>query len=88
MPPDAPSTDALLGSLSAHLAAGRGVAVHCRMGLGRSAVITACLLVRSGRTSEKAFEQIVASRGFPVPDTDEQREWLAAFARQHAARKG
>ncbi len=59
---------------------GKSVAVHCRQGVGRSALLAACLLVASGGKTENAFRQISGARGCVVPDTEDQKEWVKAFA--------
>jgi predicted protein tyrosine phosphatase len=63
----------------ARLAAGKAVAVHCRAGIGRSALVAACALTRCGYDAPDAFMMIAASRGVAVPDTDAQRNWVIAF---------
>jgi len=60
--------------------AGKAVVVHCRMGIGRSSLIAACLLKSQGIGVDKAFAIIARARGFSVPDTEEQREWVKGFA--------
>ena len=60
--------------------AGKAVAVHCRMGIGRSSIIAACLLKSQDIGVDEAFAMISRARGFSVPDTEEQREWVAGFA--------
>jgi protein-tyrosine phosphatase len=60
---------------------GRSVAIHCRAGIGRSSMIAACTLICSGIGAEDALALIQQSRGLRVPDTDEQRDWILAFAR-------
>jgi protein-tyrosine phosphatase len=55
---------------------GRGVAVHCRAGIGRSSMIVASALIRNGLSAESAFRAIEESRGCPVPDTPEQKRWV------------
>ncbi len=64
--------DLILGELQL----GKAVVVHCRMGIGRSALIAACLLKSQGVGVDEAFAMISRARGFSVPDTDEQREWV------------
>lgn len=64
------------------LADGQTLVIHCRQGVGRSAVLGACLLVLSGLGTEDSFKRIEKARGCPVPDTDEQRRWVARFAGQ------
>jgi protein tyrosine/serine phosphatase len=78
-------TSALVRLLSVRLAAGNAVAVHCRAGIGRSALIAACVLTCAGYDPIEAFTAIAASRRLPVPDTDGQRDWVVSF---HAAAGG
>jgi protein-tyrosine phosphatase len=59
----------------------KSVVIHCRMGVGRSALTAACLLVMRGLSVVHAFERIEKARGCMVPDTREQRGWVDAFAR-------
>ena len=58
---------------------GRSVAVHCRQGIGRSALMAALILSWTGTESEQALLDIEAARGRPVPDTQEQRDWIFAM---------
>lgn len=58
----------------------RSVVRHCRQGVGRSALIAACVLVLSGVSVDQAFEKIEDARGCIVPDTAEQRQWVVQFA--------
>jgi protein-tyrosine phosphatase len=62
------------------LKAGRNVAVHCRQGVGRSGLILGAVLVAAGEAPQTALKTIEDSRGVTVPETDEQRQWLASFA--------
>lgn len=57
------------------LEAGKTVAIHCRQGIGRSAMIAASLLIASGIDVEDAFHVISEARGYAVPDTVQQKEW-------------
>jgi protein-tyrosine phosphatase len=72
-------TDRLVREIAAALAAGKAVVVHCRAGIGRSALIAACVLVRGGYTVDAAFATIAQARGVEVPDTEAQRAWAVAF---------
>jgi protein-tyrosine phosphatase len=63
------------------LAGGRSVAIHCRQGIGRSALIAACLFVFGGNHPELALRAISAARGCSVPETPDQRQWVIEFAR-------
>jgi len=65
----------LVGSLVEHLRAGRGVGIHCRIGVGRSALIAACVLLALGTPLDAAWSAIAKARGLSVPDTPEQRAW-------------
>ena len=62
------------------LGQGHDVGIHCRAGIGRSSLVAACLLVGGGQAVEASFEQIQEARGVPVPDTVDQRTWVADFA--------
>jgi protein-tyrosine phosphatase len=73
---------ALAGEIAALLRSGTNVVIHCRIGIGRSAVVAGCVLVSLGASVGEAFERIGAARGQVVPDTEEQRVWLEAFARR------
>lgn len=57
----------------------KAVAVHCQAGIGRSSLIAACALVCLGTSPSAAFEMIEKARGVRVPETDAQRDWVAAF---------
>ena len=60
--------------------ANRVVGVHCRAGVGRSALFAACVLVAQGLDADEALTRIAGARGVEVPDTEEQREWVRRFA--------
>ena len=76
VPQDKQSFQEFLGTLEAHLANGKRVAIHCRGSIGRAPLTTASLLIRSGIPPERAWSHIAASRECDVPDTEEQREWV------------
>lgn len=66
--------------LSDFLKNSKNVVIHCRQGVGRSALIAACVLVLNNYSVEEAFEKIKNARTCDVPDTDEQRDWVKKFA--------
>jgi protein-tyrosine phosphatase len=66
--------------LEEKLAKRKIVAIHCRQGVGRSALIAACVLVAAGVEPETAWAKVRAARGCPVPDTAEQRAWVVRLA--------
>lgn len=57
------------------------VAVHCRQGIGRSGLVAAALLISAGEEPEAAWKSIEQARDRPIPDTEEQREWVNTFQR-------
>jgi protein-tyrosine phosphatase len=70
----------LVGQLREQIAEGRNVAIHCRQGIGRSGLLAACLLVLGGIPAADAVARISRVRGCEVPETPEQRKWIADFA--------
>jgi protein-tyrosine phosphatase len=76
----------LASAVRAELEAGKTVAVHCRQGVGRSALAVGAVLILMGEVPARALRRIEESRGCPVPDTPEQEDWLRRFA-QTAGRK-
>ena len=69
----------LVQQLMARLSEGKQIGVHCRLGVGRSALLAASVLVSSAVGVGPAFERIEKARGCPVPDTPEQRLWVEQF---------
>lgn len=55
---------------------GGAVAVHCRMGIGRSSLFCGSVLVGLGVAPKDAWNLLEKCRGRAVPDTPEQRAWL------------
>lgn len=64
---------------------GASTAIHCRGGIGRSSVVATAVLLHAGSNVTDALDAISAARGLPVPDTDEQRNWLIDYAARHHA---
>lgn len=77
----------LVQRLAALVREGKGVAIHCFAGIGRSTLIAACVLASLGIEPEEAFQLIKRSRGCDVPDTPEQREWVYWFVSTMLRRK-
>jgi len=76
---------ALVDRLDRCLQNDMGVAIHCRMGIGRASLLAACLLVKAGMSVREAFDTISRSRGIEVPDTQYQFNWVASLVdRLHA----
>ena len=64
--PDTNQFRGLIVELRQALDAGQNVVVHCRMGIGRSSLVAAGILVSEGQTVPEAFEAITTARGMPV----------------------
>lgn len=82
VPTSRKATFDFLKGLENSLQEGKSIAIHCRQGIGRSALITAALLVMSGATAEAALPRVSVARGCPVPETSEQVAWVARFANE------
>ena len=72
----------LAQDLAVRLTDGETVLIHCRAGIGRSALMAACTMIGLGIDGAEAFDRIAAARGVDVPDTDEQRAWVVGMARE------
>lgn len=59
---------------------GKTVAIHCRQGIGRSGMIATGLMVLAGIDPFVAFGTVSAARGFEVPETPAQRDWVMELA--------
>ena len=68
--------------LANRLRDGESVGVHCQGSIGRSTIVVACTLIHLGWQPETALEAIEAARGVPVPDTQEQAEWILSYSAQ------
>jgi protein-tyrosine phosphatase len=80
VPKSEPKLAETLEKISDSLLAGKDVVIHCRQGVGRTGLVTACLLVKNGMSPGAAIENISVARGVAVPETAEQREWVDHFA--------
>ena len=59
------------------------VTIHCRMGIGRSSIIAAALLIHQGLGAVEALTLIETCRGLRVPDTQAQRDWVVLFEQMY-----
>jgi protein-tyrosine phosphatase len=79
-----PTSEAKLGEIldkmNNALSTGRNVLIHCRQGVGRSGLVAACLLIKSGMSPGAAVEAVSAARGVSVPETAEQRDWIERYS--------
>ena len=67
---------------------GATVAVHCRQGIGRSAVFAVAVLKTLGWSTDAAVRAVSAARGRSVPETREQLAWLQRFTPRQPAAAG
>jgi protein-tyrosine phosphatase len=88
LPGSAEQFEMFVESVYRQLSTGRSVVVHCRAGIGRSTMIAASLLLRHGFSAAEAFALLEKARGFPVPDTPEQRAWVERFADRRQRSRG
>ncbi len=80
VPPSKIEALSLARSLSNQLRQGKSLVRHCRQGIGRSALIAACVLALGDLSVDEAFQKIEDARGCSVPDTPEQRAWVVRVA--------
>ena len=79
VPPSRRDATALARLIVGRIGAARAVAIHCRAGIGRAALLAACVLICLGSDADAAFGRIARARGVAVPDTEEQRAWAEGF---------
>lgn len=84
VPTSARKTVQLVERVVGLLNSGAAVAIHCRAGIGRSALVAACVLLKLGFSSSDVFPVLSRARGVPVPDTPDQVQWLSVFSREAA----
>jgi protein-tyrosine phosphatase len=70
----------VLEKVTRSLSAGTKVVIHCRQGVGRTGLVAACLLVKSGMSPGAAVDILSEARGVSIPETTEQREWIDRYA--------
>ena len=83
--PDAAA--ALIEWVVSDLRRGLGVAIHCRLGIGRSGLVAGCVLHALGHAEDTVFPILSRARGLPVPDTEAQAEWVRRFIKSTVAVK-
>ena len=77
--PDPVLFDPLIARINQWLAEGQRVAVHCRAGIGRSGMVTACVLAAQGLSAAESMAVVTKARGISIPDTVEQGKFIATF---------
>jgi protein-tyrosine phosphatase len=84
VPIDAAAFRTFAAGLAGRLRAGEHIGVHCRGSIGRSTVAAACALMHLGWSADEALGAIEDARGYPVPDTQEQEDWILDYKTQPA----
>jgi protein-tyrosine phosphatase len=79
LPKDTDTFRAWIEELAGRLLAGEHIGIHCRGSIGRATVAAACGLIHLGWTPKAALAAIEEARGVPVPDTQEQQEWILRY---------
>ena len=87
IPPIDANAPAFLQRLNGLLLENKHIAIHCRMGVGRSGLIASSLLVLNGYSPQEAFEMLSHVRGFRVPETEEQEAWVVALYERIQSKK-
>ncbi|AWF81293.1 hypothetical protein BTJ40_10945 [Microbulbifer sp. A4B17] len=55
------------------------IAIHCRAGIGRKGITASCLLIKDNMSSQEAIDMVSATRGIPIPDTQEQYDFICDY---------
>lgn len=76
IPEDLKSFANLIHKINDELKSDKRIAIHCRMGIGRTSVVAAAILVKNGMNTELVFDFLSKKRTLEVPDTKEQVQWL------------
>jgi protein-tyrosine phosphatase len=79
IPSDPAAFETFIKYIANRLRAGEHIGVHCRGSIGRATVTAACALIHLGWTPRAALFAIAAARGCPVPDTQEQENWILNY---------
>ena len=80
VPPPNTAFRALMDDLVTRLRAGQALGIHCRAGIGRSGLISGCVLSLLEVPTKDIFPMLTRARRTPVPDTVEQEAWVSRFA--------
>ena len=78
-PPDLAGFRRLVTELRDLVLSGHRIGAHCRGCIGRATVLLASVMIALGWNGEAALRVIEKARGFPVPDTAAQLQWILDF---------
>lgn len=79
LPEDEGVFRAFVGDLARRVREGERVGVHCWGSIGRAPLTAACTLMHLGWPPAQALLAVELARGCPIPDTDEQLEWIMNY---------
>jgi len=79
VPPSIDAFNTLIAKLGDAVAMGKSVAIHCRAGIGRSAMVAAGVLNYLHVDTGAALDMVAEARKFEVPQTEEQRQWILGY---------
>jgi polymorphic toxin system DSP-PTPase phosphatase-like protein len=79
VPPSASAFDSLIAKLGDAVGMGKSVAIHCRAGIGRSALVASGVLNYLHIDAGAALDMIAEARNVEVPQTEEQRQWILDY---------
>lgn len=79
VPRDVARFRSFVDGVANRLAAGERIGVHCRGSIGRATITAACALIHRGWKARDALEAIAEARGYAVPDTLDQEDWILIY---------
>ncbi|MDE1461031.1 protein-tyrosine phosphatase family protein [Spartinivicinus poritis] len=78
LPKLAPFTE-LVESLYKDICDGHNLAIHCRVGIGRTGTLASCILIKDKYDAQTAIDMVSAARGVGIPDTQEQYDLICNY---------
>ena len=79
IPADAAAFRHLVAELHTALCAGANITIHCRAGIGRTGIVAGAILLRDGHDLQTALAMLSHARGFPIPETQAQYDFLRDY---------
>lgn len=75
-PKDLSSYLDLIADIDNRLENGENVVIHCRMGIGRTGITAASVLLKNEWDADQVFKSLSDSRTLEMPDTEEQVQFI------------
>ena len=79
VPSSASGLDGLVARLADAIVLGKSVAIHCKAGIGRSALVATAVLKYLHIDAGAALDMVAEARKLEVPQTEEQRQWILGY---------